>query len=119
MRALSRRQSTIEQIAANGASIPIASCLMPDHLHLALSPIPGRGDIPHLLQGFKSYTTRLAWKHELQGVLWQRRYYDHVARREKDAAAICRYILENPVRKGLVTDAAAWPYSGVPHVMPG
>ncbi|MDO8689929.1 MAG: transposase [Dehalococcoidia bacterium] len=49
-----------------------ACCLMPDQLHLAPSPVPGRGNIPHLLQGFKNYTTRLAWRHELQGVLWQR-----------------------------------------------
>ncbi|MDP2659640.1 MAG: hypothetical protein Q8R28_02800 [Dehalococcoidia bacterium] len=44
-----------------------ACCLMPDHLHLALSPTPGRGDILHLLQGFESHTTRLAWEHELRG----------------------------------------------------
>ncbi|MDP2662928.1 MAG: transposase [Dehalococcoidia bacterium] len=96
-----------------------AYCLMPDHLHLALSPAPGKGGLQHLLQGFKSYTTRLAWKQGLQGVLWQRSYYDHVARREEDAAAICRYILQNPARKGLVADAAAWPFSGTPDSIPG
>ena len=38
-------------------------CLMPDHLHLALSPEPHKDDLSRLLQQFKSFTTRLAWQH--------------------------------------------------------
>lgn len=75
--------------------------------------------MPELLQAFKSYTTRQAWKYGCQGALWQQSYYDHVARREEDVMAVCRYILDNPVRKGLVEDADAWPYSGMPDPMPG
>ncbi|TAK34754.1 MAG: transposase [Chloroflexota bacterium] len=93
-------------------------CLMPDHLHLALSPEPGKGGLPQLMQGFKSFTTRLAWRHGLQGALWQRSYYDHIARREEDLRAICEYILANPVRRGLVDDAKLWPYSGAPDPFP-
>lgn len=96
-----------------------AYCLMPDHLHLALSPAPGQDSVPRLLQRFKSYTTRLAWQHGHRGALWQQSYYDHIARREEDVAAICSYILSNPVRKGLVTDPSLWPYSGMPHPLPG
>ncbi|MBI4492399.1 MAG: transposase [Chloroflexi bacterium] len=96
-----------------------AYCLMPDHLHMALSPLlPGR-DVPHLLQAFKSYTTRRAWTVGLQGPLWQRSYYDHIARKDEDCRAICQYILDNPVRKGLVSEAQAWPYSGLPDPLPG
>ncbi|MDP2937553.1 MAG: transposase, partial [Dehalococcoidia bacterium] len=96
-----------------------AYCLMPDHLHLALSPVVGKGSLPSLIQGFKSYTTRMAWKLGRQGILWQRSYYDHIARREEDVTAICQYILSNPVRKGLVSDPAKWPWSGMPHPVPG
>lgn len=94
-------------------------CLMPDHLHLALSPEPGRDDLSRLLQRFKSFTTRLAWQHGHRKALWQRSYYDHIARRDEDVTAICQYILFNPVRKGLVTDPKLWPYSGMPQPLPG
>src|SRR3990172_114804 len=52
-------------------------CLMPDHLHLAVSPEPQKDDLSRLLQRFKSFTTRLAWRHGYRGALWQRSYYDH------------------------------------------
>ncbi len=94
-------------------------CLMPDHLHMALSPEPGRDDLARLMQRFKSFTTRLAWRHGYRGALWQRGYYDHIARRDKDVTAIFQYILANPVRKGLVTDPEHWPYSGMPQPLPG
>ncbi|MCL5257396.1 MAG: transposase [Chloroflexi bacterium] len=96
-----------------------AYCLMPDHLHLALSPEPGKGALSQLLRGYKSYTTRLAWQRGYSGPLWQRSYYDHVARREESLVKICEYILMNPVRKGLVEDAALWPHSGMPSPLPG
>ena len=90
-----------------------AYCLRPDHLHLALSPVDGGSSVPRLVQRFKSYTTRLAWQKGHPGVLWQRSYYDHIARREEDVLAICEYILANPVRKGLVEDAGLWRYAGL------
>jgi len=93
-------------------------CLMPDHLHLALSPCPGHGTVSRVIQGFKSYTTRLAWQHGIQGKLWQRSFYDHIARRSEDLLAICRYILANPVRKGLVETPEDWPYSGMLDPLP-
>ena len=96
-----------------------AYCLMTDHLHLALAPVQGRDGIPRLLQRFKSYTTRLAWQHGIHGTLWQQNYYDHIARGEEDVKAMCQYIMLNPVRKGLVDDPAKWPYSGMPHPLPG
>ena len=41
----------------------------------------------------KSYTT-----HCYGGTLWQRSYYDHVVRGEKDHLEIRRYIDENPAK---------------------
>ena len=96
-----------------------AYCLMPDHLHLAVSPQPSSGGLFRIMQGFKSYTTRLGWQRGLRQGLWQRSYYDHIARREEDLAGICEYILANPVRSGLVSDPACWPYSGMPDPLPG
>jgi REP element-mobilizing transposase RayT len=103
-----------------------AYCLMPDHLHFLcrpLEPIQGmvnggaRGELPesvldHVAR-FKSFTTHRAWRCGIVGPLWQRSSYDVITdeiRREEDMA---QYILENPVRKGLVTTWMDWQYSGI------
>ena len=92
-------------------------CLMPDHLHLLLSPYVGI-DIPEVIQQFKTFTTHLSWKFGYEGKLWQRSYYDHIIRREEDLLKTCEYILSNPVRKGFVKKAGDWPYSGRPDPLP-
>ncbi len=98
-------------------------CLMPDHLHVVLSPRPSCGresseDVSKILGDFKSYTTRLSWKHGIKGKLWQRSFYDHVGRKEEDLTAICDYIIANPVRKGLVGNPEDWSHSGLLDPLP-
>ena len=43
--------------------------------------------------------------------IWQRRYWDHAIRDERDLGAHVDYIHFNPVKHGLVPRAADWPYS--------
>jgi len=40
-----------------------------------------------------------------------RRYWEHTIRDERDFAAHMDYIHFNPVKHGLVTQVAAWPFS--------
>jgi putative transposase len=61
----------------------------------------------------KSFTTRQSWAVGQQGQLWQGRFYDRVMRRSDDVRAIAQYILQNPVRGGLVDEPAAYPWSGM------
>ncbi|MCF8051888.1 MAG: transposase [Desulfobacterales bacterium] len=87
-------------------------CLMPDHLHLALSPLLDLG-VSDIVRQLKSYTTRFAWNFGIRGRLWQKSFYDHIARKDEDLVGICEYILANPVRKGLVRSADQWQYCGL------
>jgi putative transposase len=43
--------------------------------------------------------------------IWQRRYWEHTIRDERDYAAHIDYIHFNPVKHGLASSAADWPYS--------
>lgn len=43
--------------------------------------------------------------------LWQRRYWEHLIRDDRDFAAHMDYIHINPVKHGLVTRVGDWPYS--------
>ena len=53
-----------------------------------------------IVRGFKSATTkRINALRNTYGVpLWQRNYYEHIMRGEKDYNAICEYILNNPLQ---------------------
>ncbi len=43
--------------------------------------------------------------------LWQRRFWEHTIRDERDYAAHCDYIHYNPVKHGLCKSPGDWPYS--------
>ncbi len=60
---------------------------------------PVSGSLPTIVRSFKSATTRTF--HEFSGNLekhlWQRSYYEHVIRNEREYRAIYDYILANPM----------------------
>ncbi len=43
--------------------------------------------------------------------VWQRRFWEHHIRDERDYRAHIRYCWMNPVKHGLVEDPEDWPYS--------
>ena len=43
--------------------------------------------------------------------LWQRRFWEHTIRNERDFEAHCDYIHYNPVKHGLCSSPKDWPYS--------
>ena len=101
-------------------------CLMPDHLHFLCRPtresVPlvnggSRGEVPegvleHVAR-FKSFTTNNAWKLGRTGLLWQRSSYDRVFDMERPFQQVARYVLDNPVRRGLAESWEKWPYSAI------
>jgi REP element-mobilizing transposase RayT len=95
-----------------------AFCLMPDHLHLLLRlGTSEEHALGQIVGSLKQFTTKRSWQLGYTGHLWQARFYDHILRRSEHGASIAAYILDNPVRKGLVEDASAYPYSGLPDPM--
>ena len=101
-------------------------CLMPDHLHfvcrltdreLKMMNAGARGIVPEgvldHLGRFKSFTTSVSWKLGFHGKLWQKSSYDRVFDMEKPFIEVVEYVLDNPVRKGLVADWEQWPYSKI------
>jgi len=90
-----------------------AYCLMPDHLHLLISPLERGVNVSKFIGAFKSKTTKIAWKYELKGKLWQQRFYDHIVRKVESLKETCEYILNNPVRKGLVENRGDYEFSGI------
>ncbi len=81
--------------------------LMPDHLHMIVS----------LSRDVALAKTVGAWKQWLgrkHGILWQENFFDHRLRSDESADEKIRYILDNPVRAGLVKKPEDWPWGFVP-----
>ena len=88
-----------------------AYCLMPDHLHLLLSPSESC-NIIDFVGGVKSLSQRQLRYAGVQGTVWQKSFYDRFLRREEDIPIAVKYVLANPFREGLVDDWHKYPYSG-------
>ncbi len=87
-----------------------AFCLMPDHLHVVLSIPRGGVGVAECIRLFRQrihYATRA----EHPEPLWQRSFYDHVIRSGEGLGRTCEYVVNNPVRKGLVDRWERYPYA--------
>jgi len=86
-------------------------CLMPDHLHMILSPGNSGQPLSKFLNIFKGRTTAIFRGKNGPSKIWQRSAYDHVVRAGEELRVIIEYILNNPVRKGIAEKADDYPYS--------
>jgi REP element-mobilizing transposase RayT len=100
---------------------------MPDHLHFIVKLPPreirydkagARRKVPEgildQVGDFKKFTTtQVWWKYGGAGRLWQRSSYDQIIRYNDSIQAAANYVLDNPVRKGLVEKWQDYPYSAI------
>ncbi|MCD6520061.1 MAG: transposase [Anaerolineae bacterium] len=101
----------------------IAYCIMPNHVHLLIDTVgytiePGhRGatssypltDTLKRLKGRTAHHCNQALGR--RGAFWQHESYDHVVRNAEECERIVAYILNNPVKAGLVSEWEDWPFS--------
>jgi mutator protein MutT len=84
--------------------------VMPNHVHAVLTP---HQRLSEIMQWLKTATATRA--NRILGTLgtpfWQREYYDHWIRSEKEFFSIVKYIERNPVSAGLVSMPEHWRWS--------
>ena len=87
-----------------------AYCVMPNHIHLLLTPV---WKYRKLMQGVKGYTAYQVNQLQQQRdrVFWQDESYDHWPRDEAEFFRIIAYIENNPVAAGLCARPEDWPWS--------
>ena len=88
-------------------------CLMPNHLHILLSPSSSKLSVSGFIGAFKSKSTRIAWDFGISGKLWQARFHDRIVRKREDLKTIGQYILDNPVRRGLTARWQDYKFTGL------
>lgn len=100
----------------------IASVILPDHLHVIWSDKDGSSDYSTVWRLIKSHFTRYWCVDSLEDInlsrlqkgekhVWQRRFWEHLIRDEKDLENHIEYIHYNPVKHGLASTPSDWQYS--------
>lgn len=84
---------------------------MPDHVHLLVEGTSDDSDLQEFVRVWKQQTS-FAAKRSHGTALWQRGYYGHILRSDESLEQKVRYVLENPVRAGLVESPADYPWVG-------
>ena len=104
----------------------ICYCIMPNHVHVLLEPMEvrdaqvdseyvpderadGQSPLASVLHSLKSFTANRANSIlGLSGQFWQHESYDHWVRDDEELAGIIEYIVQNPVKAGLVSVPHEW-----------
>lgn len=101
-----------------------AYCIMANHVHVVFTPLPiqpiegeqSKGlhyhTLSSILQSLKGYTARKA--NQIlgrSGAFWHRESYDHCVRNMDKWHRIVFYVLNNPVKAGLVDNWEQWEWS--------
>jgi putative DNA methylase len=85
---------------------------MPNHVHAIVRPLSNHL-LHEIVKSWKGYTGREANKllHRSGDGFWEREYYDHVLRDDKEKAVSIAYIHDNPVKAGLCSRPEDWKWS--------
>ena len=90
----------------------VAYCFMPDHLHLIAEGVSETADLKRFIAGAKQVSGFEYAQANRGSRLWQRYGFEHVLRDDESTQRAVRYILENPVRAGLVEHPRDYPQIG-------
>jgi len=96
-----------------------AIVILPDHLHMIITPLHAN-DYPKIVRAVKyNFSIRVTQNEEQSrarykkgmNATWQKRYYEHTIRDEKDYLRCLEYMKNNPIKHALVEDEEEWKYS--------
>ena len=91
----------------------LSYCIMPNHVHVLIYPLVQDDgkiySISHIVYTWKKYTAAAINKVlGKQGSLWQKESYDSLVKDEQGLGNVLEYIVNNPVKAGLVNDWQEW-----------
>jgi putative transposase len=97
----------------------VAAVVLPDHLHCIWLLPSGDDDFPTRWRLLKAHFTRSLAKARAtpdgrrlgERGLWQRRFWEHVIRDDRDRQRHVDYIHNNPVKHGYCSRVDEWPHS--------
>lgn len=84
---------------------------MPDHQHLLVAGTADNSDILKAVIAYKQKTGYWLSTNRPE-IQWQKDFYDHIIRSDENISVQARYILDNPIRKGLAHYWKDYPNKG-------
>jgi len=91
-----------------------AFVIMPDHLHLLITPVESVEKSVQLVKG--GFSFRAKKELEWNGEIWQPGFTDHRIRDEEDWSRHLQYISSNPIEARLAEDIALYEFIGFPSI---
>jgi putative transposase len=88
----------------------LAYVVMPNHVHVLIEPRTSVERITHGIKGVSARDANRILKRSGK-TFWQAESFDHWVRRPAEGERICRYIVYNPVKAGLVCRPEEWKWS--------
>ena len=100
-----------------------AIVVLPDHFHTIITPQNAK-DYPHIIRTIKQHFSKHCdvkyYEHLEQSIsrqkegykpIWQKKYYEHTIRDQKDFEEKVNYIYNNPIKHGYAENIKDWKYS--------
>jgi putative transposase len=104
----------------------LGAVILPDHIHWLIELPPGDADFSARIGSIKAGFTKTlpagerpdaaitpSRSRRREQMIWQRRFWEHTIRDERDLEAHMDYIHYNPVKHGHARCPHAWPYSSL------
>ncbi|MBI2428109.1 MAG: transposase [Ignavibacteriales bacterium] len=90
----------------------ICFTIMPNHVHMLISLLDSSKTLMQVLHSLKRFTAREANRilHRT-GAFWQNESYDHIVRNGAELERIVYYIINNPVKAGLIDIPQKWKWT--------
>lgn len=113
-------RDAVRQVRTRAALHIDAWVVLPEHMHCIWTLPDGDADFSSRWKAIKAgFSKRLPpgehrWASRIgkgERGIWQRRFWEHTIRDDRDYAAHVDYVHFNPVKHGLVSDVRDWPYS--------
>ena len=92
----------------------ISYCIMSNHIHLVIKLTENAPDLSQIMHSIKRFSARESNIFLNQkGAFWMKESYDHLIRSTQELNNIVNYVVNNPVKAGLVKDWEDWPHTFV------
>lgn len=102
----------------------LCSCVMPNHVHLLFEHYKLNTPVTNVYGKDKNYPIAQTMRYikgstakeansilGMKGRFWQKESYDHYIRNDREMDNVINYILQNPVKAGLVEDWTKWSFT--------
>ena len=88
-----------------------AYCFMPDHVHALVAGQREDSDLCRFVALAKQ-RSGFTFGKSVRRRLWQEGYFDRILRSDEPTFSVIRYIVENPLRAGIVSQVDDYPFWG-------